>query len=78
MTRTLTEINAEIVQYEKAKKDLMLGKRPQTIKKGDRELSFGSINITEVRNLISQELRTLYWERAQLTGQSQTHGPITL
>lgn len=67
MARTIAEIDADIAEVSKAKRDLLVGKRPQAMKHGEREISFGS-NFRATLDALNQELSLLQVERARAGG----------
>jgi hypothetical protein len=77
MPRTLEEIDADIAEVRKAEREFLLGRRPQSMKHGEREISFGS-NFAETRRMLTQELFKLRTERARLTGEAAPGRPIYL
>jgi hypothetical protein len=67
MSRPLAEIDADIAEAKTALKDLLLGRRPQSIKRGDREIAFGS-DFRGAKQALEQHLAALQVERARALG----------
>ena len=75
MARTLAEIDADIAKFQKAQDDLVLGKRLQGVKHGDREAQYGS-NFSATERSIARRLRELAAERARITGDLSPNRPV--
>ncbi len=76
MRRTLEDIDADIAEVRKAKQDLLLGRRPQSIKRGDREVAFGS-DFRGAASELDRELLRLRVERSRVTGDRSPLAPFT-